>query len=246
MMTQFPENEIGFLLRNLVGKIKQRKFFFLLMYVVIVFYLSIPSFIIPVLEYNKFRITSLMEERAIENCLIYYPRQSWVNIKDVNPNLIRCIVGLEDGRFFTHKGIDWYELNMSIRTNKRRRKIARGGSTITMQVAKNLFLSTDKNFFRKAKELLIAFRMEKEISKQSILENYLNAIEWGDGIFGVKEASEIYFKKEPDELNINECCRMAAVIPSPLLHKPTDNSRYVLRRSARSRELYNDVILPEL
>jgi monofunctional biosynthetic peptidoglycan transglycosylase len=245
-MIQFPENEIGVLSNSLVNKFKKKKYLFLFLYLIIIFYLSIPSFLIPVLEYNEFRITALMEQRAAENYLIYYPHQSWVSIRDVNPNLIRCIIGLEDGRFFTHKGIDWYELNKSLRTNQRRKKIARGGSTITMQVAKNLFLSTDRNFFRKAKELLIAFRMEKEIGKKAILENYLNAIEWGDGIFGVKEASEVYFKKEPDNINLNECARLAAVIPSPLLHMPTDNSRYVLRRAAKSRELYNDVILPEL
>ena len=245
-MTQFPENEVSVLFNNLIEKIKKKKFLFLFIYLVLVFYLSVPSFLIPVLEYNEFRITALMEQRAIEKCLIYYPHQSWISLKNINPNLAKCIIGLEDGRFFIHRGIDWYELNKSISTNKRRKKIARGGSTITMQLAKNLFLSTDKYVFRKAKELLIAFRMEKEISKQAILENYLNAIEWGVGIFGAKEASEIYFNKEPDKLNINECSRMAAVIPSPLLHKPTDNSRYVLRRAARSRELYSDVILPEL
>jgi monofunctional biosynthetic peptidoglycan transglycosylase len=245
-MLQFPDNEISILFSSFIGKIKRKKFLFLFIYLVPVFYLSVPSFLIPVLEYNEFRITALMEQRAIEKCMVYYPHQSWVGLKNVNPNLARCIIGLEDGRFFTHRGIDWYELNRSIITNKRRKKIARGGSTITMQLAKNLFLSTDRYLFRKAKELLIAFRMEKEISKQAILENYLNAIEWGDGIFGAKEASEIYFNKEPDKLNINECSRMAAVIPSPLLHKPTDNSRYVLRRASRSRELYSDVILPEL
>jgi monofunctional biosynthetic peptidoglycan transglycosylase len=245
-MIQFPENEIGILFKNFVNKFKQKKYLFFFIYLALVLYLSVPSFLIPVLEYSEFRITALMEQRALENCLIYYPHQSWVSIKNVNPNLLRCIVGLEDGRFFTHKGIDWYELKKSIRTNQRRKKIARGGSTITMQVAKNLFLSTNRNVFRKAKELLTAFRMEKEISKQAILENYLNAIEWGDGIFGAKEASEIYFNKEPKELTLNECTRMAAVIPSPLLHKPTDNSRYVLRRASRSRELFNDIILPEL
>jgi monofunctional biosynthetic peptidoglycan transglycosylase len=133
-----------------------------------------------------------------------------------------------------------------MRTNKRRKRIARGGSTITMQLTKNLFLSTDRNIFRKAKELLIACRMEKEISKEAILENYINAIEWGDGIFGAEKASQIYFKKDPGKLTLNECSRLAAVIPSPLRHKPSDNNSYVLRRALRSRGLYNDVILPEL
>jgi len=244
-MTQFPENEVGVLFNKFVIKYKRKKLLFSILYLVIIFYFTMPSFLVPVLEYKGFRVTALMEQRAIESGLFYYPRQSWVNLKDVNPNLSRCIVGLEDGKFFKHKGIDWYELEKSLRVNKRRKRIARGGSTITMQVAKNLFLSTDKNIFRKAKEFLITCRLEKEISKQAILENYLNAIEWGDGIFGAVKAAEVYFKKEPDELNINECSRMAAVIPSPLRHKPSDNSGYVSRRASRSRSLYNDIILPE-
>lgn len=245
-MLQFPVNEVGVLFNYFVIKYRQKKFLFFVIYMGLIFYLSIPSFLIPVLEYNKFRITALMEQRAVESMLFYYPRQSWVSLKDVNPNLPRCIIGLEDGKFFKHKGIDWDELEKSLRTNKRRRKIARGGSTITMQLAKNLFLSTDRNIFRKAKEFIITFRIEKEISKQAILENYLNAIEWGDGIFGAKKSAEVYFKKEPDELNINECSRMAAVIPSPLLHKPSDNSGYISRRASRSRGLYNDIIIPGL
>lgn len=245
-MIQFPENEIGVQFGNLFDNYKQKKFLFLFTYLVIIFYLSIPSFLIPVLEYNEFRVTALMEQRAIESSLLFYPRQSWTDLEDVNPNLLRCIVGLEDGKSFKHKGIDWYELQKSMWTNKRRKRIARGGSTITMQLAKNLFLSTDRNIFRKAKELLISCRMEKEISKEAILENYINAIEWGDGIFGAKKSAEIYFKKNPSELNINECSRMAAVIPSPLRHKPSDNNGYVLRRASRSRGLYSDIILPEL
>jgi monofunctional biosynthetic peptidoglycan transglycosylase len=245
-MIQFPGNEIGLLFGNLIDNCKRKKFLYLILYLVIIFYLSIPSFLIPVLEYNEFRITALMEQRAIENVLLYYPGQSWIDLEDVNPNLIRCIVGLEDGKFFKHKGIDWYEFQKSMRTNKRRKRIARGGSTITMQLTKNLFLSTDRNIFRKAKELLIACRMEKEISKEAILENYINAIEWGDGIFGAEKASQIYFKKDPGKLTLNECSRLAAVIPSPLRHKPSDNNSYVLRRALRSRGLYNDVILPEL
>ncbi|MCX6149114.1 MAG: transglycosylase domain-containing protein [Ignavibacteriales bacterium] len=244
-MTQFSECELGVLYDKFAERFQQRKLLFLIIYLGFVFYLSIPSFLIPVLEYNKFRITGLMEQRAIENFMLFYPHQSWVNYADVNPNLFRCIIGLEDGKFFKHKGIDWYELEKSMRTNKRRKRIARGGSTITMQLAKNLFLSTDRNVFRKAKELLITCRMEKEISKEAILENYINAVEWGEGIFGAKESAKIYFGKKPGELNISECTRMAAVIPSPLLHEPSENSRYVSRRASRSWGLYNDVILPE-
>lgn len=184
-----------------------------------------------------------MEQRAIENNLLFYPRQSWVDIVDVNPNLLRSIISMEDGSFFQHKGIDWKELKTSMRLNQRRGRASRGGSTITMQTAKNLYLTTDKSLLRKAKELLITFRMEKELSKKGILQNYINAVEWGNGIFGIKKAADIYFKKDPDELNKNECARLAAVIPSPLKYQPDQNSRYVIRRASIIRGRMNDVIL---
>lgn len=242
---QFPESELAILLGRFIRKYRRRKFAVGISYFFIVIYLSIPSFSIPLLEYSSFRVTSLMEQRAIEHFMFFYPKQSWVDIEDINPNLLRCIVSMEDGKFFNHRGIDWYELEKSMKTNKRRKRIARGGSTITMQLAKNIFLRTDRNVFRKAKELLITVRMEKEVSKMAMLENYVNAIEWGDGIFGIKKASEIYFDKQPEELTLNQCSRLAAVIPSPLEHKPTDNTSYVLRRSSEIRSRYNDVILPK-
>jgi monofunctional glycosyltransferase len=241
---QFPENEVGFIADKIIPFIKKRKLKSALFYISFVMYFSMPSFQIPLLEYSRFRITSLMEQRAFEHNLLYFPKQSWVNLANVNPNFLKAAISMEDGNFFQHKGIDWKEIKTSMKANKRRGKIVRGGSTITMQLVKNLYLNTGKNFFRKAKELLIAFRMEKEISKKAILKNYVNAVEWGDGIFGIKEASEIYFNKEPSNLNLSECIRLAAVIPSPLIHKPNTNSNYVLRRSSIIRSRINDVLFP--
>lgn len=240
---QFPKNELGVLLDKFSPDIKRRKLSFILLYILFIVYFSLPAFQIPLLEYSHFRITSLMEQRAFEHNLLYYPGQSWADIDNVNPNLLKAIISMEDGNFFHHKGIDWKELQTTIKTNKRRGRIVRGGSTITMQLAKNLYLNTGRNFYRKAKELLIAFRMEKELTKKAILQNYINAVEWGDGIFGVKRASEFYFHKEPANLTLNECIRLAAVIPSPLIHKPNVNSNYVLRRSSIIRGRISDVIL---
>jgi monofunctional glycosyltransferase len=236
-------NELGEFFNKLLPSIKRRKFRYLFFYILFVIYFSIPSLQIPLLEYNTLRITSLMEQRAIENKLLFYPHQSWCSINDVNPNLLKAIISMEDGKFFIHKGIDWEELNKSLAKNKRRGRAVRGGSTITMQLAKNLYLSTEKSVFRKAKEFWITLRMEKELSKKGILRNYINAVEWGDGLFGIKEASKIYFGKEPLSLNTNECARLAAVIPSPLVHEPNINSSYVSRRAAIILGRLNDVIL---
>ncbi len=240
---QFPENELGETLNRILPSFKKKKIRYIFLYICFLFYFSIPAFQIPYLEYYHFRITSLMEQRAIDNNLIYYPRQSWTNINDVNPNLLKAIISMEDGEFFSHRGIDWKELNMALRQNKWRRRIYRGGSTLTMQLAKNLFFTTEKSVFRKGKEIITTLRMEKELSKRTILQAYINAVEWGDGIFGIKAASEKYFNKEPDELNTNECSRLAAVLPSPLIHPPDKNSGYVLRRSSIIRGRLNDIIL---
>jgi monofunctional glycosyltransferase len=236
-------NELGLLLEKILPSVKKRKFRFILCYLLFLIYFSIPGLQIPVLEYNTFRVTSLMDQRAIENKLLFCPRQSWCGINDVNPNLLKAIISMEDGKFFIHKGIDWEELNKSLAKNKRRGRAVRGGSTMTMQLAKNLYLSTEKSVFRKAKEFWITLRMEKELSKKGILRNYINAVEWGDGLFGIKEASETYFKKDPVSLSLNECAKLAAVIPSPLVHEPNINSSYVARRSAIILGRLNDVVL---
>ncbi|HUX93052.1 MAG TPA: monofunctional biosynthetic peptidoglycan transglycosylase [Ignavibacteriaceae bacterium] len=240
---QISENELGWLFEKMLPGIKKRKFQNLILYMLFLIYFSIPSFQIPLLEYSHVRISSLMEQRALEHDLIFYPHQSWVNINKVNPNLLKAIISMEDDDFFQHKGVDWKQLDDALKLNKRRKRIIRGGSTLTMQLAKNLYLTTERNVLRKAKELLITFRMEKEISKRAILQDYVNEIEWGDGIFGIKEASQKYFGRSPLNLTVNQCARLAAVIPSPLEHKPNLNSPYVLRRSSIILSRMNNVIL---
>ncbi len=235
--------EIAQLFDKILPSLKRKKFRFFIFYLVFIFYFSIPAFQVPILEYSRFRVTSLMEQRALEKNLIYYPRQTWADVDDVNPNLLRAIISMEDGSFFSHKGIDWKELKTSLRINKRRGRAIRGGSTLTMQVSKNLFFTTGKNLFRKAKEFVVTARLEKELSKKAIIEKYINAAEWGEGIFGIKEASRVYFNKDPKDLNRNECSRLAAVLPSPIKHAPNKNSRYVLRRSFIIRGRMSDIVL---
>lgn len=241
--SQFPANELAEFLERIKPFVKRRKLFFSFVYLILILYFSIPCFNIPWLQYGKIRITSLMEQRALENIMLYYPNQSWIDIDEVNPNLLKAIISMEDGKFFIHKGIDWKELKTSMRVNKRRGRSVRGGSTISMQLSKNLFLSTNKSILRKGKEFLITLRMEKELSKKSILENYINIVEWGDAIFGVGKAAEKYFNKQPEELTAVESSRLAAVIPSPLRYDPSANSRYVSRRSSIIRGRLSDVQL---
>ena len=236
-------NELGALFDKVLPRIKRRKFRYLILYLLFILYFGVPAMQIPLLEYNTFRVTSVMEERGLENNLLWFPKQSWCGISDVNPSLLKAIISMEDGQFFAHKGIDWEALNQALAKNKRRGRTVRGGSTITMQLAKNLYLSTGKSPLRKAKEFWITVRMEKEISKKGILRNYINAVEWGDGIFGIKEAAETYFGKSPKDLSVNDCARLAAVIPSPLIHEPDINSSYVARRSSIILARLNGIIL---
>jgi len=154
-------------------------------------------------------------------------QQKWVSLSQISDHLKHAVIVAEDGTFFEHEGIDWYEVKESIKKDIKKGKFVRGASTITQQLAKNLFLSTSKDPIRKLKEFLIAKMLEDELSKSRILELYLNVIEWGNGIFGAESAAMIYFGKHASELTREEASRLAATLPSPLRHQPNSEQRYV-------------------
>ncbi len=235
--------ELTAFIQSILEYAGKHKFRFGALYLLLLLYFSLPGLNIPLIEYRGNSISSLMDQRARESFLFYIPWFSYVDVDEVSPYVLRGIISMEDGNFFEHKGVDWKELKKSMRVNTRRKKFARGGSTITMQLSKNLYFTTNKSFFRKGKELLVTFRLEKEVSKKALLENYVNIVEWGDGIFGIQKASKEYFGKNAYELSLNESSRLAAVIPSPLKHKPNESSGYVLRRAGMIRGRYSDVIL---
>jgi len=133
----------------------------------------------------------------------------------------------EDTAFYQHDGIDFHELKESFKKNLKEGKSVRGGSTITQQLAKNLFLSTYKSYYRKLKEFFIARQLEKHLSKDRIFSLYLNVIEFGNGIFGVEAASRYYFGKSVSFLNLEEIIRLVSVIPKPLKVSPLSLSPYV-------------------
>jgi monofunctional biosynthetic peptidoglycan transglycosylase len=159
-------------------------------------------------------------------------QQTWVPISRISPHLVHAVIVAEDGTFYEHSGVDWYEVEESIEKNLEKGRAARGGSTISQQLAKNLFLSTSKDPMRKLKELIITLRMEKMLSKKRILEIYLNVIEWGNGVFGAEAAARKYFGTSAANITRDEAARLAAVIPSPLRHQPNQVSQYVERRSS--------------
>ena len=146
--------------------------------------------------------------------------QRWVPYARISSNLKRAVLVTEDSRFWTHEGIDFDELKESMEVNIERMEFARGGSTITQQLAKNLYLSPSKNPVRKLRELLIARRLEAELTKQRILELYLNVIEWGDGIYGAEAAARTYFHTSAADLSAPESALLAAAITNPRVMNP--------------------------
>ena len=157
-------------------------------------------------------------------------RQQWVPYRQISPLLKRAVIVTEDAAFFDHDGVDMNEIRASLERNWEEGQFLRGGSTITQQLAKNLYLSPSRNPVRKLTELLIARRLEAALTKQRILEIYLNMIEWGDGIFGCEAASRAYFGKSCASLDYQEAALMAGAIINPREHSPAHPTKRLLRR----------------
>ncbi|MHB1050036.1 MAG: monofunctional biosynthetic peptidoglycan transglycosylase [Bacteroidota bacterium] len=197
-------------------------------------YLTLPNNSLHYYRKHNPQRTALMEQRIAEAENLgtsFSVNQRWIPLSKISQHLVHAVIVAEDGAFYEHEGIDWFEIEESIKKNLEKGKAARGGSTITQQLSKNLFLSTSKSPVRKFKELIITLRMERTLSKRRILEMYLNVIEWGNGIFGAEAAARVYFKKSASQLSREESARMAAVIPNPRKYQPNGSSRYVMRRS---------------
>ena len=156
--------------------------------------------------------------------------QRWVGYGHISKELQRAVLVAEDDAFWQHEGVDFEQLQLSIEADWALGRFARGGSTITQQLAKNLYLSPSKNPLRKLRELVIARRMEAELKKARILEIYLNVIEWGDGIWGVEAAARTYFGVSASQLGPAESALLAAAIVNPRVLNPGRPSAGLLRR----------------
>jgi monofunctional biosynthetic peptidoglycan transglycosylase len=156
--------------------------------------------------------------------------QKWVPYSRISPQLVRAVLVTEDSGFWQHDGLDYQQIKESLEVNLERGEFARGASTITQQLAKNLYLSPSKNPVRKLRELLIARRLEHELTKQRILEIYLNVIEWGDGIYGAEAAARTYFRKPASQLDSSEGALLAAAIANPRNMNPGTPSARLRRR----------------
>jgi len=194
-------------------------------------YLTVPD--VRGLRTTNPTTTAFMELRAREaRAKGQQPRRvyRWVNYRNISPDLKRAVLVAEDSAFWQHDGVDYEQLQESIEADWARGRFLRGGSTITQQLAKNLYLSPSKNPLRKIRELIIARRLEAELKKARILELYLNLIEWGDGVYGAEAAARTYFQTSAGALGPTESALLAAAIINPRLYNPARPNGRLLRR----------------
>jgi monofunctional biosynthetic peptidoglycan transglycosylase len=156
--------------------------------------------------------------------------QRWVSYSRISPNLTRAVLVAEDAAFWDHEGVDYEQLQESIEIDWARGRLVRGASTITQQLAKNLYLSPSRNPIRKFRELIIARRLEAELRKARILEVYLNVIEWGDGIYGAEAASRTYFSAPASSLGPSQAALLAGAIINPRVLNPARPTKRLLSR----------------
>ncbi|HVO68248.1 MAG TPA: monofunctional biosynthetic peptidoglycan transglycosylase [Syntrophales bacterium] len=171
----------------------------------------------------------------------------WIPLAQVSPYVIKAVIIAEDDKFWTHEGFDYDAIQKAIEKDIKKKKFAIGGSTISQQLAKNLYLTPSKNPVRKIKEAILTWRIERNLSKKRIIELYLNVAEWGDGLFGIGVAAHSYFGKSASELTAKEAARLASVLPNPRRFNPAGDSRYVENRSDKIYEIMvrRGIVIPE-
>ena len=173
--------------------------------------------------------------------------QKWVPLKRISPYLIKAVIIAEDDKFWGHEGFDFEAMQQALEKDIQKRQFKAGGSTISQQLAKNLYLSPSKNPIRKIKEAILTWRMEHALSKRRIVEIYLNVAEWGDGIFGIEAAAKHYYGKHASSLTAQEAARLATVLPNPRIYQVTGDSKYVQNRSERIYQIMvaRGIVIPE-
>ena len=171
-------------------------------------------------------------------------RQQWVPYQRISGHLKRAVVASEDAKFVSHNGFDWDGIQKAYEKNLREGEIVAGGSTITQQLAKNLFFSGERAWWRKGQEAIIAVMLETVMSKRRILEIYLNVIEWGDGVFGAEAAARYHYGSSAAGLSAEQAARLAAVVPSPRRYGPGSDTAYLQRRTQTILARMNGAQIP--
>jgi monofunctional glycosyltransferase len=214
----------------------------------LLYLLAVPN--VTKLKKENPKKTALMEYREMaskEKGGTYRIYQSWVPFSKISPYLVKAVLIAEDDKFWKHEGFDYKAIQKAIGKDLKAKKFKFGGSTITQQLARNLYLSPEKSLIRKISEAVITWRMERVLSKKRILELYLNVAEWGEGIFGVEAASRHYYGKPSSELTSEEAARLSSVLPNPRKYNPVGDQRYVINRSnlIYSIMIQRGIVIPE-
>ena len=171
-------------------------------------------------------------------------RHQWVNYNQISINIKQAVIAAEDAKFIDHEGFDWEGIEKAYEKNKRRKKIVAGGSTISQQLAKNLFLSNQRTPWRKAEETIITLMLETVLSKQRILEIYLNVIEWGNNVYGIEAASLRYFSSHAKDLNSFQSAKLASMIPNPKYYERHQDASGLIERSGIILSRMNAIQVP--
>lgn len=169
----------------------------------------------------------IMRERNPKAVLKY----QWVPYEKISTHLKRAVLVAEDDKFIDHEGFDWEGIQKAIEKNQKKGRVVAGGSTITQQLAKNLFLSAERSLYRKAEEAVITVLMEWVLDKERILEIYLNVIEWGDGVFGAEAAARHYYGISAAQLSAEQSARLAAMVTNPRFYDRNRNAPWLLKKT---------------
>ena len=202
--------------------------------VVVVFVVVQAWFLFHIAYWNQVdpRRTSFMERR-LDEMRTRNPKatldQRWVDYRRISSHLKRAVVAAEDAKFVDHEGFDWDGIQRALERNQKRGKVVAGGSTISQQLAKNLFLSGERSVVRKGQEALITIMLEAMMEKRRILEIYLNVAEWGDGIFGAEAAARHYYGTSAARLTAEQSARLAAMLPRPRYYDRNRSTPYLER-----------------
>lgn len=207
---------------------------------VLLWFFGISILSVLIFKWVPIPSTPLMATRAIGNGMVC--SHDWVPIEEISTNLQKAVIASEDANFLTHHGFDFKAIQKAMKSNDKGKKL-RGGSTISQQTAKNVFLWQGRSYIRKGLEAYFTVLIELIWSKQRIMEVYLNSIEMGDGVYGAEAASQYWYRKSAVNLTKNEAAGIAAILPNPRKFKATNSSSYINRKKGRIVKYINYVKL---
>ncbi len=203
-----------------------------ILFKILIWFVGISLFLVVLFKFAPVPFTPLMVSRAVENKLAgkeMFCNHEWVPIENISKNLQKAVIASEDGTFLIHHGFDFTAMQKALKNNQKGRKI-KGGSTISQQTAKNVFLWQGRSYIRKGFEAYFTVLIELIWGKEKIMEVYLNSIEMGDGIYGAQAASKYWYRKDASNLSAREAAGIAAILPNPRKYKASNSTVYINKR----------------